>query len=659
MATSNDPLIGATLGERYRVERLIGRGGVGVVYQASARSPAGGVRPVVVKVLAPTLAADAEAPARFRREAERLEGLKHPNIVEFIDFGEDDGHMYIVMELLSGELLSERLSRRGRLAIAEFVPLVSQLLAGLGYAHSRGLIHRDLKPANIMLCEPDEDGRFVKILDFGLARLVDNEEKITRNHVVGTAGFLAPEQIRGEEIDQRADVYALGVLFYTMLSGRPPFTGEGHATLLYKHAHEAPPHLGDQLPRGHDVPGELIALVHRCLAKDPAERPADANELVEELIDCVDSSLIHRPGSSHGTIVGLGFGPGDVQALVAGASTASFETARTTSRGLSPVASPEPEPDPAAASLTDLSTARYARLEERLEAAPARSRESVVAIEPSAPQRRSFGALVIGVLLAVGGAAAITLVLSQREPDAATRGPTRADLEQALDEIDGEIERGEFAAAIASLDELAAGRKLAPALAVRVERMRQDIELGKLLSTARGLEERGNVDAALGAYRDILLRDPTHAEARDRLAALEQPQVREVVIDAAEVAATAEVTIRSTPVAELYVDDALVGETPYTGTLAPGRHALRLVAEGHREWRETVAVVEGANEPVDVELRAIDRRGHTPTKKRTPPTPAEPKPKPAPGKVEPAPDRPSPFLKPSKKRNGQFLPVQK
>lgn len=195
---SSDPLVGQTLGGKYAIVRLIGRGGVGLVYHARQLDLG---RDVVVKVLSPHWATDNEALARFEREAKRLAGLHHPNIVDSYDFGREGDRAYLVMEYLAGELLSEHVSRKKRLTLEEFVPIAAQLLKGIGHAHSREVMVRDVKPANVMLCERKGRANFVKLLDFGLAKLLRGEQAITEEHVMGTVGYLAPEAIRGEAID--------------------------------------------------------------------------------------------------------------------------------------------------------------------------------------------------------------------------------------------------------------------------------------------------------------------------------------------------------------------------------------------------------------------------------------------------------------------------
>ena len=293
---SLDPLIGSLLADKFRIERVIGRGGMGLVYLAQQIEPA---RPVVIKLLAPQWLEDRTAVARFEREGSRLQQLAHPNVVQMYECGRVSSHgdtAYIAMEYLDGEPLRRFMRRRGRLSLAEFVPIAAQVLAAVGYAHTFNIMLRDIKPPNIMLCERDGKANFVKLLDFGLAKLVDGDhEEVTKSHVIGTAGYLAPEQIKGEPCDVRVDVYAIGVLFYMLLAGESPISGDNDGALLYNHVHGTPKPLGTLLDPGHNVPEALIALVHQCLEKDPERRLKDANEVAEALFECVPPKLLTLP----------------------------------------------------------------------------------------------------------------------------------------------------------------------------------------------------------------------------------------------------------------------------------------------------------------------------------------------------------------------------
>jgi serine/threonine protein kinase len=291
-SAGTDPLIGRTLAEKYIIRRVIARGGVGIVYLAT-RLETG--KNVVVKFLAENWVGDAEAVARFEREAKRLNSLRHPNIVAMLDYGHTDGRAFLVMEYVPGELLGHYVGRRGKLTVDEFVPIAAQILKGLGDAHSREMMIRDIKASNIMLCEYMGRGNFVKILDFGLAKRLRGETQITEEHVLGTVGYLAPEALQGQAADLRIDVYAIGVLFYYMLTGVMPFEGDNNAAVFYKTINEAPRDLREHLSPGHNVPSGLIDLIHCCLEKDREKRPADANAIVEAMIDVIPGSMFRLP----------------------------------------------------------------------------------------------------------------------------------------------------------------------------------------------------------------------------------------------------------------------------------------------------------------------------------------------------------------------------
>ena len=174
-------------------------------------------------------------------------------------------------------------------------PLAAQVRKAPGEAPSRGIIHRDIKPANIMLCERQGRANYVKILDFGLAKLVSGSSDITKQNVLGTPTCLSPEQILGEKVDQRVDVYAVGILFYFMLSGVMPFQADNDASVLYKHVHEKAVPLVELLPADHGVPEGVLELISRCMEKSRERRPRDANEVVEGLIDQVPFSMFRLP----------------------------------------------------------------------------------------------------------------------------------------------------------------------------------------------------------------------------------------------------------------------------------------------------------------------------------------------------------------------------
>lgn len=290
-------MIETTLAGRYYIEEQIGIGGMGIVYRARDLRLR---REVAIKVIAPHLMQQEAARARFLREAHALAGLMHPNIVTIFDMAEDqDTHtVFLVMELLSGHSLRHFIHDGGcppTLECPSFSQVALPLCRALEAAHTKGVLHRDIKPENIFVCE---DG-ILKLMDFGLARLLGDVSKNQSSTVAGTLAYMAPEQLRGEAMDVRTDLYALGVVFFEYLSGALPFTGNNPGTVLLKHLTEAPPHLCDRLP---DFPQPMDDVVTRMLAKEPDARFATAGEVrstLEQvdpdgklLLNAVDTALI-------------------------------------------------------------------------------------------------------------------------------------------------------------------------------------------------------------------------------------------------------------------------------------------------------------------------------------------------------------------------------
>lgn len=280
-AAPSDPLIGRTFGNKYQLLKHIGAGGMGTVYLAKQR---GLNREVVVKLLKQETQHDNDSIQRFEREAQTLSQLNHPHIVGVYDFGQDGDLSYMVMEYIQGVSLGALMQNQGKLDIDLFMLIARQLLAALREAHRLHIIHRDIKPSNIMLASrPNSQDITVKVLDFGLVKNINEDSDLTGQHkLVGTISYLAPEQILGKEVDQRADVYALGVLFYHMLAGQKPFQGRDLA-VLHQHISEQPQPLAQLVSPHANIPASIIDLVHQCLAKSPQDRPKDAGALLEEL----------------------------------------------------------------------------------------------------------------------------------------------------------------------------------------------------------------------------------------------------------------------------------------------------------------------------------------------------------------------------------------
>jgi tRNA A-37 threonylcarbamoyl transferase component Bud32 len=281
--TAQENLIGRTFDGRYRIEALVGRGGMGEVYKARQLTLD---QDIALKVLWRHLSEDEHQVKRFNHEAFISSKLKHPNSIRVFDFGQsEDGYLFLAMELLDGEELSEIIRRDAPMDPQRAGHIIRQMLKSLGEAHDLGLIHRDLKPDNVILCQFHGEPDFVKILDFGIAKFLedpDSVEETTPGMVCGTPLYIAPEQALGETVTQQADLYTLGVLFYEMLTGKVPFRGDTQLTTVMKHIHDAPPPFAE-IQGDIEVDEEVEALVMRLLEKDPADRFVNADAVSVEL----------------------------------------------------------------------------------------------------------------------------------------------------------------------------------------------------------------------------------------------------------------------------------------------------------------------------------------------------------------------------------------
>ncbi|MFB6262789.1 MAG: protein kinase [Bradymonadaceae bacterium] len=273
---------GDEVDDRYRIVERLGAGGMGVVYRARQLELD---RDIVLKIIARDRLDDEVAVQRFEREARSLSRIDHPNIVEVYDYGRDGGVHFIVMEYVDGSRLDALVREHRGLPFGLFAPIAIQILYGVAEAHRIGLVHRDLKPSNIVLADRRGRGWIPKVLDFGLAKLVSGDEDVTTDgNLVGSFGYLSPEQIGGGDVDQRADVYALGVLFYFALAARKPFEGK-NASILYDQIHTNPPPLRNHVSEPDRLPARLYQLIARCLAKQPEARPESADEMLERMVE--------------------------------------------------------------------------------------------------------------------------------------------------------------------------------------------------------------------------------------------------------------------------------------------------------------------------------------------------------------------------------------
>lgn len=281
-----DPLLGEVLLEQFRIDEQIGTGGMGTVYRAHQTTVG---RDVAIKVLRPELARDEQAVFRFEREARLAISLDHPNLVRvFLSGRLGDGRLYFVMELLEGRSLADELEETGIPSIERALILVMKLCAGLGAVHAAGIVHRDIKPENVYLVRRGRDNDFVKLVDFGIARVLEAEgggpTTTQSGRVFGTATYISPEAASGDDTDQRSDIYSLGVLTYQLLTGELPFDGSTAGAVLMQHVHREPPLLQTK-GRGAEVPDDLARVVMQALSKHPDARQQSLAEFLDALAE--------------------------------------------------------------------------------------------------------------------------------------------------------------------------------------------------------------------------------------------------------------------------------------------------------------------------------------------------------------------------------------
>ena len=304
----DDPLVGVVLAGRYLVKRRIGEGGMGLVYEGLHRDID---KQVAIKVLRDDLSRRPEVVARFRQEAKSASRIGHENIVDISDFGETTrGASYFVMEFLEGEDLANVLGREVTVDAERVCRIVLQCCRALSATHAKGIVHRDIKPENIFLIKRDGVDDFVKIVDFGIAKMSDIEtdgapgRKLTKTGMIfGTPEYMSPEQAAGKDLDHRVDVYALGIILYECLAGRVPFEGDTFMGVLTQHLFAELPPINEMNPNAKVSP-ELEMVIRKALAKDPADRYQDTEELAEAIACALDGRLsratVKTPPSAFG-----------------------------------------------------------------------------------------------------------------------------------------------------------------------------------------------------------------------------------------------------------------------------------------------------------------------------------------------------------------------
>ncbi|HMI90568.1 MAG TPA: serine/threonine-protein kinase, partial [Polyangiales bacterium] len=285
---------GTLIANRYRVTGLLGRGGMGAVYDAEHIELG---RQVALKTVLPQEGQSEHVSARLIREARAAARIGHPGIVDVFDLLEHDGITFVVMERLHGEELHQRIQREGRLSVGFALRMGIEVAGAIAAAHAHGIIHRDLKPRNVFIARDGRLGVVFKVLDFGIAKLthdIDLRLATFSGHVVGTPAYMAPERLAGaSHVDGRADIYAIGAMLYEALTGRPPFEAKSYPELVLRVSSEQPRPL---VERRDDVPLALSRAVARALSKDPNARQNSADELADELTAIEATSVMEDSG---------------------------------------------------------------------------------------------------------------------------------------------------------------------------------------------------------------------------------------------------------------------------------------------------------------------------------------------------------------------------
>ena len=271
-------MAGDVVADRYELNEVVGSGGMSSVYRAHDRVLE---RTVALKVLHDRLVAQTDVVDRFSREAKLVAGLSHHNIVAVIDRGEYAGSPFIVLEYVSGENLKQLLVRQGPLPVERALELTIEIAGGLAFAHQKGFVHRDVKPQNVLLNGKGE----AKVTDFGIARPLEAQEGETQTGtVLGTCDYISPEQAQGRRVDERTDIYSLGIVLYELLTGKVPFTGENFVAVAMQHINAPTPPVTLERP---EVPRRVEAAIDKALAKEPEDRFETMAAFAEELEGCL------------------------------------------------------------------------------------------------------------------------------------------------------------------------------------------------------------------------------------------------------------------------------------------------------------------------------------------------------------------------------------
>ena len=501
LAFAVEQLIGHDLDGRYRVEALLGKGGMGAVLRARHTFMD---QPVAIKVLRPTLARDPAAARRFAREARGTFQVDSEHAVKVSDFGcTADGLLYMVLELIEGHTVGDELAREGRLAPRRAVHIARQVALALAAAHRVGLIHRDLKPDNLMLVRRGGDPDFVKVLDFGLVKVIEGAGQralsmaaLTQGDIVfGTPDYMAPEQALGQALDQRADLYALGATLFEMITGRPLFEAANAMEILVAHVRQAPARLAEAAP-GVAIEPDLEALVARLLAKAPGDRPGSALEVADALA-AIEGRLTGPAARAHAQTV-------DLPSLATAVSVLA-------PAGASPVSPPElPAPGDASPPMAP-APAPVAFRAAPLEAGASAGRPTLSLRDLDdelAEARRPARARVFLIIALVMGALLALVVMKKR---GARRG---AGVARAVVVDAGAPVRAAVPVDAGAAPEDAAARPPVDASRAPAPRAPDLAELERHLAAAEAARRAGNSLKQLAEADLALDRDPRNARAR-------------------------------------------------------------------------------------------------------------------------------------------------
>jgi tetratricopeptide (TPR) repeat protein len=590
---------------RYEIQRRLGRGGMGTVYVA--HDPVLG-RLVAIKVFATDLDLP-DAAQRFTREARSCAALNHPNIVTVHDYGDVESQPFIVMEYVQGDTLADIIRRKAPVALTEKLRWLDELCAGAAYAHRTGVLHRDIKPTNLMINRAGQ----LKILDFGIARMIGTlSPKATA--LVGTPGYMAPEQILGESLDHRADLFSIGVVCYELLTYSEAFPGETMPTITHRILTQEPLPLREVLP---DLPADLIALVERSLRKDPAERFDDV-EALRAGLGRVKRQLEHESPweGAAPTVV--------MQRPGAGVSKRGTGSQKQSIPDAVAAATLTPPPDPNRIDREAIARRRT----EQIEACLTRAR----ALLETGDAEAALDACVQALTLEETHAGALELEQQVQAVIAAQRA------ESLLQEAEGELGRQSLTSA---QDLLQQARDLDPDNP-ELKRLERDLRLARVEATRRqqraqalaAAVERaeraladGETEAALGAARDALALDAQSEKARD----LEAEAMRRLDEESARPA-------RPHGVASSPGAPPLPSTTPdLPPTVLSTRAAVQRSAEsGAADAAPTIIAPSGRR----TQQPSVEARAHTPTPAvapvAPPPAPAVAKQPPAPAAKAPA-----------------------